>query len=169
MPLLLFLFLIWIAGFETVTYMLQVMFFFWYKTNLQIRFLEDWINFKKLMFDYCGYQGGITHQDFAGHKGTIHTGDVQVKEFRWGQWIGAFYIFDFLLLCFIWFLACFFPVRRAVDDGRKRYHPLRNACWRRWAEGSAAVDKSIFPGQNVRNFYFYFISLSFFSPVFLRL
>ncbi|XWS09306.1 hypothetical protein CRYUN_Cryun40dG0074200 [Craigia yunnanensis] len=22
-------------------------------------------------------QGGITHQDFAGHKGTIHTGDVQ--------------------------------------------------------------------------------------------
>jgi hypothetical protein len=28
MPLLLFLFLIWIAGFETVTYMLQVMFFF---------------------------------------------------------------------------------------------------------------------------------------------
>jgi hypothetical protein len=85
--LLLFLFLIWIAGFETVTYMLQVMFFFffWYKTNLQIRFLEDWINFKKLMFDYCGYQGGITHQDFAGHKGTIHTGDVQVKEFRWGQ------------------------------------------------------------------------------------
>jgi hypothetical protein len=37
------------------------------------------------MFGYCGYQGSITHQDFAGHKGTIHTGDVQVKDFRWGN------------------------------------------------------------------------------------
>jgi hypothetical protein len=46
--------------------------------------LEDRI-FKKLIFGYCGYQGSITHQDFAGHKGTIHTGDVQVKDFRWGN------------------------------------------------------------------------------------
>lgn len=25
------------------------------------------------------FQGAFTHQDFAGHKGTIRTGDVQVK------------------------------------------------------------------------------------------
>ena len=25
------------------------------------------------------FQGAITHQDFAGHKGTIRTGDVQVN------------------------------------------------------------------------------------------
>lgn len=29
----------------------------------------------------CGFQGAFTHQDFAGHKGTIRTGDVQVWEF----------------------------------------------------------------------------------------
>jgi len=26
-----------------------------------------------------GLQGAFTHQDFAGHKGTIRTGDVQVS------------------------------------------------------------------------------------------
>ena len=31
---------------------------------------------------FCLYkfQGGITHQDFAGHRGTIRTGDVQVRD-----------------------------------------------------------------------------------------
>lgn len=28
---------------------------------------------------FFGFQGAMTHQDFAGHKGTIGTGDVQVK------------------------------------------------------------------------------------------
>lgn len=27
---------------------------------------------------FCWFQGAITHQDFAGHKGTIGPGDVQV-------------------------------------------------------------------------------------------
>ncbi|KAK4341479.1 hypothetical protein RND71_039980 [Anisodus tanguticus] len=42
-------------------------------------------------------QGAFTHQDFAGHKGTIRTGDVQVM----------------------------------MNDSRKRYSSIRNACWTR--------------------------------------
>lgn len=33
-------------------------------------------------FDIAWIQGGITHQDFAGHKGTIRTGDVQVGSYQ---------------------------------------------------------------------------------------
>ncbi|KAJ6401293.1 hypothetical protein OIU84_016663 [Salix udensis] len=55
-------------------------------------------------------QGGITHQDFAGHKGTIHTGDVQVKDFRRGNESGQHFRFSsslFRLILSFFFLFSF--------------------------------------------------------------
>ncbi|KAJ6686930.1 PIRIN-RELATED [Salix purpurea] len=46
----------------------------------ELKFLDPFLMLDEFSgFETVTYmlQGGITHQDFAGHKGTIHTGDVQ--------------------------------------------------------------------------------------------
>ena len=64
---------------------------------LQVHFVTKLFNYliiimfncKEIKIGFFGFQGGITHQDSTGHKGTIGPCDVQVKTY-----------FEYNLLCF---------------------------------------------------------------------
>ena len=119
--------------------------------------LEAWKFYweRNNIWGFSGFQGGITHQDFAGHKGTIHTGDVQVKNFFF-KWFKVYMTDLILFLGFHSFFSFWvlFSLYWAVDDSWTRDNSLWNACWRRCPQGFAALDQSVFSRQNVRNFEF---------------